>query len=132
MLHHIEIYVRDISVTRKFYDILLPELGYTIFQEWEEGFSYKDKDSYIVFVQTREKYLRNGYNRCNIGLNHIAYSCSSKDKIDSIRDEMKSRGIPLLYDERYPHAGGKGHYALYLEDPDRIKLEIAFEEGKKI
>lgn len=36
-------------------------------------------------------------------------------------------GINELYRELYPYAGGKKHYALFFEDPDRIKLEIVAE-----
>lgn len=129
MLSHIEIYVRDIEKTRKFYDVLLPRLGYAVYQEWSEGFSYKDKASYIVFVQTRDKYMKNGYNRCNIGLNHIAYKCRSKREINDLREFLKKEGVPLLYDDKYPFAGGPEHYALYFEDPDRIKVEIVFYEN---
>ncbi|MDO5088272.1 MAG: VOC family protein [Leptotrichiaceae bacterium] len=129
MLSHIEIYVRDIEKTRKFYDVLLPRLGYVVYQEWSEGFSYRDGDSYIVFVQTRDKYMKNGYNRCNIGLNHIAYKCGSKREIDDLREFLKKEGVTLLYDDKYPFAGGTEHYAFYFEDPDRIKVEIVFYEN---
>lgn len=129
MLHHIEIYVRDLMATREFYDIFMPDLGYEIFQEWEEGFSYRCEDEYIVFVQVREKYKDISYNRCNIGLNHLAFKCSSKAYVDNLREVFRKKGITLLYDELYPHAGGVEHYALYFEDPDRIKLEIVYSEN---
>lgn len=125
-MHHIEIYVSDLSKSRKFYSWLLELLDFELFQEWSEGFSYKKDLFYIVFVQTKEKYLDNGYNRCNIGLNHLAFKCSSKEKIDRIRDELKDMGMNLLYDDKYPYAGGEDYYALYFEDPDRIKLEIVY------
>lgn len=128
MISHIEIYVSDIAKTRKFYDILLPRLGYVVYQEWSEGFSYRDRNSYIVFVQTKNKYIKNGYNCCNIGLNHIAYKCGSKEEIDNLREFLKKENVKLLYDNKYPFAGGAKHYALYFEDPDRIKVEIVFYE----
>lgn len=115
--------------TREFYDIFMPDLGYEIFQEWEEGFSYRCEDEYIVFVQVREKYKDISYNRCNIGLNHLAFICSSKAYVDNLREVFRKKGITLLYDELYPHAGGVEHYALYFEDPDRIKLEIVYSEN---
>nr|WP_239462932.1 hypothetical protein [Faecalicoccus pleomorphus] len=61
-------------------------------------------------------------------MNHLAFSCEDKDKIDRIREQLILKGIPLLYDEQYPYAGGMNHYAVYFEDPDRIKLEIVFQE----
>ncbi|MHC5250639.1 VOC family protein, partial [Enterococcus sp. LJL90] len=52
MINHIEINVKDLKKSKKFYTFLLQELGCTLFQEWEKGFSLKLDGLYIVFVQT--------------------------------------------------------------------------------
>ncbi|MDO5095738.1 MAG: VOC family protein [Peptostreptococcaceae bacterium] len=127
-MHHIEIYVSDLNKSKAFYKELFEFLEFEIYQEWEEGFSYIKDGFYIVFVQTKEKYLSNGYNRCNIGLNHLAFKCNSKKKIDELREVLIKKGVSLLYDEKFPFAGGNDYYALYFEDPDRIKLEIAYSK----
>lgn len=124
MLHHVEIYVRDLKKTRDFYDFLLPKLGYSIFQEWEQGFSYKGKEHYLVFVQVEETYSNASYHRKQVGLNHLAFYGGSPQEVDSLREELLKRGATLLYDASYPFAGGPNHYALFLEDPDRVKIEI--------
>ncbi|MDO4719520.1 MAG: VOC family protein [Peptostreptococcaceae bacterium] len=131
MLHHIEIYVRDLARTRAFYDFLLPDLGYRLFQDWDQGFSYRCGETYLVFVQVREKYEKIEYNRCNVGLNHLAFWCSSREETDAWRKRLREKGAVLLYDERYPHAGGDSHYAVYFEDPDGIKLEIVAGERSR-
>ncbi|WP_304271843.1 VOC family protein [Pseudoglutamicibacter cumminsii] len=127
-MHHIEIYVSDIARSREFYSWLLEGLGFFLYQEWEEGFSYKKEKTYLVFVQARNKYVVNGYNRCNIGLNHLAFSCTDPEEIDLLREKLLSKGVTLLYDDEYPHAGGGESYAVYFEDPDRIKLEVALAD----
>ena len=126
-MHHIEIYVSDLDKSKEFYSWILGILGFELFQEWEAGFSYKKDGFYIVFVQTKEKYLNRGYNRCNIGLNHLAFRCQSKNEIDQIRKSLIRRNIVLLYEDKYPNAGGNEHYAVYFEDPDRIKIEICLD-----
>ena len=126
-MHHIEIYVSNLDKSKEFYSWLLSILGFKLFQEWEQGFSYKKNGFYIVFVQAKEKYLSRGYNRSNIGLNHLAFRCDSKDEIDQIRNLLIQRNIVLLYDNKYPNAGGDEHYAVYFEDPDRIKIEICLD-----
>ena len=49
-MDHIEIYVSDLEIFFKFYSWLLPKFGFKVFQEWDEGFSYRKNDFYIVFI----------------------------------------------------------------------------------
>lgn len=124
-IHHIEFYVKDLAVSRTFYQSLLGKLSYQLYQEWEQGFSFKLGDTYLVFVQVEEPYQKNGYHRKNIGLNHLAFSVDSYREVDELREYLLKHSVPLLYDEKYPFAGGEQHYAVFFEDPDRMKLEVA-------
>jgi catechol 2,3-dioxygenase-like lactoylglutathione lyase family enzyme len=123
-LHHIELYVSDLKRSCSFWGWLLSELGYHKHEEWSTGQSWKCNDMYFVLTQVLEKYAEPSYHRCRVGLNHIAFYANSKRCVDIIREEMISKGITLLYDEKYPFAGGRNHYAIYFEDPDRIKVEL--------
>ncbi|MBL4654565.1 MAG: VOC family protein [Bacteroidia bacterium] len=123
-LHHIEIYVSDLKKTIEFWDWLLTELGYEKYQEWNEGISYKFLDAYLVFVQAKEKFLDIGYHRKRIGLNHIAFHAGSRAMVDDLTNRLKERGVAVLYKDKHPFAGGKDHYAVFFEDPDRIKVEL--------
>lgn len=124
MLHHVEIYVSDLARRRAFYEYLLPQFGYDLYQDWAKGFSMKKAEQYIVFVQTPTAFLYAGYHRCRTGLNHLAFQGGSQEDIDQLREELRDKGIRLLYDDRYPYAGGPEHYALYFEDPDGVKVEV--------
>lgn len=124
MIHHIEIYVSNLNATRKFYSVLFSMLGYELYQEWDKGFSYRDEQAYIVFVQVEDKYVQNGYHRKNVGLNHLAFSVETSQKVDAIKNVLKQKGVVELYEDKYPFAGGEDYFAFYFEDPDRIKCEI--------
>ena len=125
LLHHIELYVSDLSRSKGFWSWLLEEeLGYELYQSWDEGFSYKLGQSYIVFVQTQDKYKDIPYHRCGTGLNHLAFLGKSKDHVDQIKSKLAERGVNILYPDKYPDRGIGGHYAVFFEDPDRIKVEI--------
>lgn len=127
MLHHVELYVRDLAKSRQFWSWLLERLGYSLFQEWDAGFSYLLCKTYIVFVQAEERFLDIPYHRCRAGLNHLAFHADSREAIDEITVELRSRGICILYEDRHPYAGGDNYYAVFFEDPDRMKVEIATE-----
>lgn len=129
MLHHVEINVKDLTKTRKFYDFLLPRLGYSLYQEWDDGFSYKKESHYLVFVQVEENYASFPYHRKRVGLNHLAFQGGTSQEVELLRQELVSKGVGFLYEESYPYAGGDNYFALFLEDPNRIKIEIVANQG---
>ena len=128
-IHHIEIYVSNLKKSVDFWGWLLTELGYELFQEWDNGKSWKLDDSYIVFVQTEERFLDIPYHRCRVGLNHLAFHANSRQKVDEITQKLEEKGIAILYRDRHPYAGGQGYYAVFFEDPDRIKVELVAVQG---
>ena len=124
-LHHIEIYVSDLRKTVEFWNwLLLTEFGYTKFQEWESGISYKLNNTYFVFVQTEKKFLDIPCHRKRTGLNHLAFQADSRADVDNITIKLRKKGIKILYENKHPYAGGENYYAVFFEDPDRIKVEI--------
>lgn len=128
-IHHVEIYVSDLERTVAFWQWLLTEkFSYKIFQKWNSGISFILGDSYIVFVQTESKYLDKSYNRKNTGLNHLAFHCSSREFVDTLTKELKEKKINILYEDRHPFAGGEDYYAVFFEDPDRIKVEVVADD----
>ena len=126
-LHHVEIYVKDLNRSKDFWAWLLDELGYREYQSWPQGVSYLLDQTYLVFVQTEEKYLDQPYHRCRVGLNHLAFHGGSRAFVDEITIKLKDKGIQILYEDRHPFAGGADYCAVFFEDPDRIKVEITAE-----
>ncbi|WP_368974420.1 VOC family protein [Caldifermentibacillus hisashii] len=124
LLHHVEINVSDLNRSIAFWGWFLEELGYTPFQEWENGTSWKLADTYLVFVQTEERFLDVPYHRSRVGLNHLAFYAESREHVDDITKKLIEKEIKILYEDRHPFAGGKEHYAVFFEDPDRIKVEL--------
>lgn len=77
-------------------------------------------------IKTEEKYLPNNFHRKNIGLNHLAFRVESRGEVDQFtNDFLKTHGIPTLYGtpKLFPEYG-PNYYAVYFEDPDRLKLEV--------
>ncbi|WP_057463809.1 VOC family protein [Pseudovibrio sp. POLY-S9] len=132
MLHHVEIYVSDKEISRHFWSSILSHLEYKETASWDDGFTLSTgKDAYLTFVQVSPQYESHAYHRCGVGLNHLAFSVKSREQVDLIRHHCRTEDIPMLYDEKYPFAnGGTDYYALYLEDPDRIKVEFVAEQNQ--
>ncbi len=123
-LHHIELYVSNLKRSIDFWGWFLDELGYEPFQEWESGRSWRMGEMYMVFVQAETRFLDIPYHRGRVGLNHLAFHAASRQQVDEITRKLRSRGVTILYADKHPFAGGKDHYAVYFEDPDRMKVEL--------
>lgn len=131
-LHHVELYVSDLQRSAQFWEWLLKELGYQLYQQWPSGMSWGLGATYIVFVQTEDAYLDPPYHRCRTGLNHLAFHSGTRANVDRLTEELKQRGYRLLYKDRHPYAAGEDYYAAFFEDPDRIKVELtASSEGDR-
>lgn len=124
LIHHIELYVSNLKKSIDFWGWFLNELGYEPFQKWERGQSWKLEETYIVFVQAEDRFLDIPYHRCRVGLNHLAFHAHSRQQVDEITDKLKEKGVKILYSDQHPFAGGDEYYAVYFEDPDRIKVEL--------
>ncbi len=121
VLHHVELYVRDLERSAGFWGWLLPWLGYAPYQEWDEGVSWKLGATYLVLVQAPEGAA--DLDRRAVGLNHLAFH-ASRDEVDELTDLLRDRGVRVLYEDRHPYAGGPDHYAVFFEDPDGLKVEV--------
>lgn len=125
MLHHVELYVSNLTRSQAVWAPLLAHLAYARTRSWPGGFTLEGPSRpYLTFVQVPAKHAHRPYHRCAAGLNHLAFQVSTRAKVDALRAHCLEAGLPLLYDDRYPFATGPDYYALFVEDPDRMKLEF--------
>jgi catechol 2,3-dioxygenase-like lactoylglutathione lyase family enzyme len=130
-LHHVEINVSDLERSVAFWGWLLPELGYELYQEWEEGTSWRQGSSYVVFVQADPGYRNYGLHRKKPGLNHLAFWARSAEQVTALPELLAERGIKVLYsDRRSDQIGAPSSYSVFFEDPDRIKVEVITPESE--
>ena len=131
MLHHIEIYVSDLEQSIKFWTPFTEKLGYEA-ERWSGGMNYfaETTEPYLCLLQASEEHRAAGYHRKRIGLNHLAFRARSRQHVDEVRAWLAESGHTLLYDDRYPFATAPGYYAVFCEDPDRLKLEVSSPERR--
>lgn len=72
----------------------------------------------------KEKFKDIPYHRSRVVLNHLAFHADSRKQVDEITKKLESKGVTILYTDKHPFAGGENHFAVYFEDPDRIKFEL--------
>lgn len=125
-LSHIGINLSDEETSFPFWKDLLGYLEFTIMPDGNH-FDADDGHTFLCFSTTKPAYQAPVFHRKHTGLNHIAFDVSSKAMVDQFVNEfLKPRSIPALYGgaKKYPYT--KDYYAVYFEDPDKIKIEIAY------
>jgi hypothetical protein len=126
-LHHVELRTSDIGRAEAGWGWLLTELGYEPFQRWAGGRSWKLEDTYIVLESSP---IPGPNDRRNAGLSHLAFHAGEQDNVDRLWREAPAHGWSGLYKDRHPWAGGAptagalGHYAAFLENDERFKIEL--------
>ncbi len=127
-LGHIYLYVSDLDKSYSFYKDLLELLGYEQGHKADWGFEFMRGDTSIWFEQSPKDHNKEGYHRKRIGLNHLAFKLESKTDVDVFNEDfIKVNKIATLYEtpKAFPDYG-EDYYAVFFEDPDRIKLEVAY------
>lgn len=124
--NHLDLNVRNLVASKAFYDDMLGWLGYHPYQAWEGGYSWRKGDAYLTLVQAGPEYLGPGYHRKRVGVNHLAFSVASADEVEQFHQGfLLARGLPVLYGG--PLEDPSGTYAVFFEDPDRLKLELVYQ-----
>lgn len=128
VVHHIELWVPDLATAQATWGWLFDRLGYSPFQEWERGRSWRLGPTYVVLEESPA--MRDGsHDRLRPGLNHLAFHVRSRAALDAIVSDAARHGWRLLFPERHPYAGGPDNYAAYLEDASGFEVELVAAES---
>jgi catechol 2,3-dioxygenase-like lactoylglutathione lyase family enzyme len=105
-------------------------LNYLEFELTLDGnhFDASDGHVFLCFSTTKPGYLDPPLHRKHTGLNHVAFSVASRQEVDQfVKEYLEPRTISALYGGAKEYNYAPGYYAVYFEDPDRIKIEVAYE-----
>jgi len=100
---------------------LLRELG------WEIDIpdtSWVHPDGTYLFLERSSDLVDEPHERRRPGLNHLAVTVEDRARLDRLRAESTAHGWHEMFADRYPHAGGEKHTALYLENSEGFEVEI--------
>jgi catechol 2,3-dioxygenase-like lactoylglutathione lyase family enzyme len=125
-VYHVQLNVCRDSIP--FYKALLMYLGYRLMAEQEDMFGATNGATDLWITQTDARYATRGFHRKAAGINHIAFRVTTPADVDRfVREFLAARTLPTLYGgpREYPEYR-PGYYAVFFEDPDRLKLEVAY------
>ena len=126
-LHHVELWVTDLDRAGAEWEWLLGEVGWSR----DEGavtpgrsWSWSHPDGTYLFMESSDDVVDEPHDRMRPGINHLAVTVESRELLDRIRAASTEHGWHELFADRYPHAGGHQHTALYLEDSEGLEIEV--------
>ena len=126
-LHHVELWVPDLTRASAAWGWLLGQLGYALFQDWADGCSWRLGTTYLV-VEQSHALTAGEHDRLRPGLNHLAFHAGTRQDVDRLAAEGPAHAWTLLFPDRHPHAGGPDHYAAYLANTDGFEVELVAGE----
>jgi catechol-2,3-dioxygenase len=123
-LHHLEIWVGDLSAAEDSWGWLLGRLGYLLTDRWERGQSWTAKDGSYICLEAGPHRSSFHHDRRRAGVNHVAFWAGSRADLDRLVTAAERHGWSLLFADAHPFAGGPGHYAAYLENREGFEVEL--------
>jgi catechol 2,3-dioxygenase-like lactoylglutathione lyase family enzyme len=130
-VHHIDLTVRDLAASAPFYEALLGFLGFTRVKQ-EAAVHVWDLirgGTLLGGVALRAARSARPHDRYSAGLHHLAFRAADRADVDRAHVLMQERGATILdAPADYPQYGA-GYYAVFVADPDDLKLEVVHFEG---
>lgn len=126
VVHHIDLTVRDLEASAPFYEALLGFLGYERVKKEPDihVWDLLDGKRFLGGVALRSAKSSREHDRYSVGLHHLAFHAADRADVDRAHELMKASGAIILdAPAEYPKYG-PGYYAVFMADPDGLKLEV--------
>jgi catechol 2,3-dioxygenase-like lactoylglutathione lyase family enzyme len=128
VLHHLTLWVPDLSRSEPPWRWLLEHLGYVLDTSLERLLVFRHDSGFAVALEQSPDMVPGMlYSRLRPGVNHIAFRLESQSVLDDIVAKASDHGWSPLPSDRHPIAGGAR--VIYLEDVDGFEVELVATDG---
>jgi catechol 2,3-dioxygenase-like lactoylglutathione lyase family enzyme len=122
MIGHIGLTVPDLVAAKRYYDALMPLVGFEPFVANADEFAYRPaagkRGTYIFFYTSAA-----GYRTDSAGLQHLAFMVPTRSAVHAVFDHVTSNGgTVVLEPQRFPQYPPP-YYAMFWLDPHGFRLE---------
>jgi catechol 2,3-dioxygenase-like lactoylglutathione lyase family enzyme len=125
LFDHIDLRVKNRQAAQRFYEKILPAIGFRIDKSGEEWGLFEAEGGKAVdfFGFTEEAdHQPNG--------NRIAFWAPSREAVDKVAEAVRAAGGKNLEGPEVCVDYSPGYYAVFFEDPDGNKLEVCHRESE--
>lgn len=126
LFDHVDLRVSDFTMARKFYDALLPALGFPAIRVTEIEVCYyaEGERKTSPFVGLNEEPGHRG------NANRIAFWADTEEEVNRLGGIVHEAGARNIEGPEYCHDYTPGYYALFFEDADGNKWEICCRNAR--
>lgn len=125
MLDHLGLNVADLAAAKRYYDAIMPKLGFEPFFATAEEFSYQPAEgkpgTRIFFYPAPQP---NGYVRKQVGVEHLAFRARTRAQVDEAHAKAVELGSTILYPPQMFPQYHENYFASFWFDPHGFLLEI--------
>jgi len=116
LIDHLDFRVRDVKLVKRFYDALMPVLGFTKISKGERSRGYYNEDPRAPFFWLVQA-VKSAPSRTR-----VAFAAQTRAEVDrAARVVRRAGGKEVCGPEK---CYSQPYYAVFFEDPDGNKLEV--------
>ena len=126
-IHHVDLAVTDVDESLTFYLDLLGPLGwveevrYPTYRGTEEVVYLKEPTTGAMFgLRSADGGTHRYY---EVGIEHLAFEVESRDEVDAAHERCLARSAKIHFSPEEDR-DVQGYYALFVFDPDGIRIEV--------
>jgi predicted lactoylglutathione lyase len=126
---HIQLSVRDMSVSTAFYATLLQSMGMKPVIEDKTFYYCIGGKTGVAITPAAQEHTGKRFQQGTVGLHHVCFRAKSREDVDELYNLALQLGARII---RAPQESNfaPGYYSTLFEDPDGIRLEVNFVPGK--
>jgi catechol 2,3-dioxygenase-like lactoylglutathione lyase family enzyme len=128
---HAILTVRDMAVSRPFYQALLTHLGLSEIINTDIYLYYVGGRTAVGIRPAAPSLAHHRFDQERCGLHHLCFRARSREDVDSVFAAVARLGARVVHP---PEEGPwvPGYYSVLFEDPDGIRLEVNHVPGKGV
>jgi catechol 2,3-dioxygenase-like lactoylglutathione lyase family enzyme len=132
VLGHLGINVPDLVAAKRYFDEVMPALGFEPFLDTSDEFAYKPangKPGTYLFVYPATE--ASTYSRHRSGLQHLAFIVPTRSDVRAVHALVRDLGCEVQHEPRHFPQYSETYYAMFWLDPFGFKFEAVCHHDRE-